>query len=158
MKMSASMRRSEKEVTDRKEIDAVINGAMVCRVGLVDGDEAYIVPMNFGYSEGCLWFHCALEGRKMRLIERTGKACFEIDIDEGLVLDKDAYRCSNNFRCVMGTGRIGIVTSAEERAKGVEVLMRHYHPGEYVVTDKCMGKTAVIKLEIESISCKLNKR
>jgi uncharacterized protein len=158
MKMSASMRRSEKEVTDRKEIDAIINGAMVCRVGLVDGDEAYIVPMNFGYSEGCLWFHSALEGRKMRLIERTGKACFEIDIDEGLVLDKDAYRCSNNFRCVMGTGRIGIVTSVEERAKGVEVLMRHYHPGEYVVTDKCMGKTAVIKLEIESISCKLNRR
>lgn len=152
------MRRSEKGVTDRREIDAIIADAKVCRIGLVDGDEAYIVPMNFGYSEGSLWFHCALEGRKMRLIERTGKACFEIDIDEGLVLDKDAYKCSNNFKCVMGTGRIGMVTSAEERAKGIEVLMRHYHPGEYVVSEACMGKTAVIKLVIESISCKMNKR
>jgi nitroimidazol reductase NimA-like FMN-containing flavoprotein (pyridoxamine 5'-phosphate oxidase superfamily) len=152
------MRRSEKEVTDRREIDAIIADAKVCRVGLVDKDEAYIVPMNFGYSEGSLWFHCALEGRKMRLIERTGKACFEIDIDEGLVLDKDANKCSNKFKCVMGTGRIGMVTSAEERAKGIEVLMRHYHPGEYSVSEMCMGKTAVIKLEIEHISCKVNKR
>jgi nitroimidazol reductase NimA-like FMN-containing flavoprotein (pyridoxamine 5'-phosphate oxidase superfamily) len=58
----------------------------------------------------------------------------------------------------MGTGRIGMVTSAEERAKGIEVLMRHYYPGEYSVSEMCMGKTAVIKLEIEHISCKVNKR
>ena len=153
-----AMRRAEKEIKDRSQIDAIIQEASVCRIGLVDGDEAYIVPMNFGYSDNCLWFHCAKEGRKMDLVKRTGKASFEIDIDEGLVLDRDAYKCSNNFKCVMGKGRIGVVSDPEERAKGSRSLMRHYHPGEYIVNDKCMDKTVVLKLEVESLSCKVNKR
>ncbi len=94
----------------------------------------------------------------MDLVQRTGKATFEIDIDEGLVLDRDAYKCSNNFKCVMGKGRIGVASEPEERAKGIEALMRHYHPGDYIVTDRCMDKTVVLKLEVESLSCKVNKR
>ena len=152
------MRRAEKEIKDRSEIESIIQAARVCRLGLVDGDEAYIVPMNFGYSDNCLWFHCAKEGRKMDLVRRTGKASFEIDIDEGLVLDRDAYKCSNNFKCVMGKGTIAVVSHLSERAIGVEALMKHYHPGDYVVTDRCMDKTVVLKLEVESLSCKVNKR
>ena len=152
------MRRAEKEITDRDEIESIIQAALVCRIGLVDGDEAYIVPMNFGYADGSLWFHCAKEGRKMDLVQRTGKASFEIDIDEGLVLDRDAYKCSNNFKCVMGKGTIEVVSDRAERAKGVEALMKHYHPGDYVVTDRCMDKTVVLKLVVESVSCKVNKR
>jgi nitroimidazol reductase NimA-like FMN-containing flavoprotein (pyridoxamine 5'-phosphate oxidase superfamily) len=152
------MRRAEKEITDRAQIDSIIQAAGVCRIGLVDGDEAYIVPMNFGYADGCLWFHCAKEGRKMDLVQRNGKASFEIDIDEGLVLDRDAYKCSNNFKCVMGKGRISVASAPEERAKGIEALMRHYHPGDYVVTEMCMDKTVVLKLEVEGMSCKVNKR
>ena len=36
--------------------------------------------------------------------------------------------------------------------------MRHYHPGDYFVNDRCMDKTVVLKLEVESLSCKVNKR
>jgi hypothetical protein len=153
-----AMRRAEKEIKDRSQIESIIQAARVCRLGLVDGDEAYIVPMNVGYSDNCLWFHCAKEGRKMDLVRRTGKASFEIDIDEGLVLDQDAYKCSNNFKCVMGKGWISVASAPEERAKGIEVLMRHYHPGDYFVNDRCMDKTVVLKLEVESLSCKVNKR
>jgi nitroimidazol reductase NimA-like FMN-containing flavoprotein (pyridoxamine 5'-phosphate oxidase superfamily) len=153
-----AMRRAEKEISDRAQIDSIIQSARVCRIGLVDGDDAYIVPMNFGYADECLWFHCAKEGRKMDLVRRTGKASFEVDIDEGLVLDRDASKCSNNFKCVMGKGRIGVASGPEDRAKGIEALMRHYHPGDYVVTERCMDKTVVLKLEVESMSCKMNKR
>ena len=44
-----TMRRSEREITNRTEIDAIIRSCQVCRVGLADGIEPYIVPMSFGY-------------------------------------------------------------------------------------------------------------
>ena len=47
---------------------------------------------------------------------------------------------------------------AQDRAKGIEALMRHYHSGDYFVNDRCMDKTVVLKLEVESLSCKVNKR
>ena len=94
----------------------------------------------------------------MDIIRRTGRATFQLEVDGGLVLDRDAYKCSNNFKCVMGNGPIAEVEDAKERAMGIEALMRHYHPGDYVVTDRCMGKTAVLRLQVEDLSCKVNKR
>ncbi|HSV42875.1 MAG TPA: pyridoxamine 5'-phosphate oxidase family protein [Methanomassiliicoccales archaeon] len=150
------MRRNEKEVTDRSLIDSYIREAKVCRVGLVDGDEAYIVPMNFGYADGCFYFHCAHEGRKIDLVRRVGKASFELDLDRGLVIDTDAYKCTNHFICVMGTGTIEIVSDAEERTKGLRALMGQYSHAHYEFSDKCLGKTSVLRLKVETISCKKN--
>lgn len=141
---------------DRAEIDGYVHQAKVCRVGLVDGDEAYIVPMNFGYHDGSLFFHSAKVGRKVELVQRNGKASFEMDIDLGLVTDQDAYKCTNHFICVMGTGQIELVKDDEERMIGLRALMDHYTKDNYSMTDKCTDKTAVMRLRIEKISCKRN--
>jgi nitroimidazol reductase NimA-like FMN-containing flavoprotein (pyridoxamine 5'-phosphate oxidase superfamily) len=150
------MRRSEKAVVDRAEIEGYIDQAKVCRIGLLDGDEAYIVPMNFGHVDGCLFFHSAKAGRKIELIRRNGRASFEIDIDLGLVTDPDAYRCTNHFISVMGTGPIELVEDEAERMKGLRALMDHYTSEMYRMNSKCTDRTAVIRLRIETISCKRN--
>jgi len=150
------MRRVEKEITDRALIDEAILSAKVCRIGLVDGDESYIVPMNFGYGEGCLWFHSALVGRKVDLVRKNGKASFEMDIDEGMVMDKVADKCTNHFTSIMGTGPISIV-EGEEKMRGIRYLMSHYSSEQYKMTERCAPKTLIFKLEIGSISCKRNR-
>lgn len=150
------MRRADREITDEGIIDEMITKARVCRIGLVDGDSAYIVPMNYGYGDGCLWFHSALEGRKVDLVRRNGKASFEMDIDEGLVMDKVADRCTNNYTSVMGSGQISIV-EGDEKSKGIKFLMAHYSSEQYKMTDRCAPKTLIFKLKIESLSCKRNR-
>jgi hypothetical protein len=151
------MRRVDREITDRKIIEETIMKAKVCRIGLVDGDEAYIVPMNFGYGDGCLWFHSALVGRKVELVKRNGKASFEIDIDEGLFMDRSADKCTNLYTSVMGNGRITIA-EGEEKMKGIRLLMEHYSPDQYKMTDRCAPMVHIFKLEIGSMSCKRNGR
>ena len=44
------MRRNEHELTDQERIDTLIGSCQVCRLGFVDGDRPYIVPLNFGYA------------------------------------------------------------------------------------------------------------
>lgn len=150
------MRRNEKEVSSREEIDTYIRKATICRVGLVDGDEAYIVPMDFGYEDGCFYFHCAKEGRKIDIIRHSAKASFELEIDHGLKMDKDAYKCTHHFVCVMGTGTIAIVEGEAERMKGLKALMGQYTQGMYDMTERCKEKVHVLRLKIETISCKKN--
>jgi uncharacterized protein len=58
------MRRKDREITDRAEIDAILSEAVVCRLGLVDGSEPYIVPMCFGYDGTFLYLHSAPEASK----------------------------------------------------------------------------------------------
>ena len=58
------MRRIDREITDFVEIESILNDASVCRIGLVDGSEPYIVPVCFGYSDGRIYIHSAIFGEK----------------------------------------------------------------------------------------------
>jgi len=73
------MKRSEREIKDRKEIEAIIERADVCRLGLSDDNMPYIIPMNFGYKDNRLYFHCAKKGKKIDIIKRNNSTCFEMD-------------------------------------------------------------------------------
>jgi len=42
------MRRADREVKDEKRIDEIIRACDCCRLGFIDGDSVYIVPLNFG--------------------------------------------------------------------------------------------------------------
>ncbi|HNU36390.1 MAG TPA: pyridoxamine 5'-phosphate oxidase family protein, partial [Methanomassiliicoccales archaeon] len=67
------MRKAEREIMDQGELEEVIRRAEVCRLAMVDDGKPYIVPMNFGYRNGCLYFHCAKEGRKLDVLRENPK-------------------------------------------------------------------------------------
>ena len=65
------MTRREREVTDIGEIIKILDNAKVLHLGMVDGDEPYVVPMNYGYTleDGKLtiWLHGAKEAESLTL-------------------------------------------------------------------------------------------
>lgn len=60
------MRRHDREVKNLEGIREILDVCKVCRLGMYDGGEVYIVPMNYGYElDGdklTLYFHGAREG------------------------------------------------------------------------------------------------
>lgn len=151
------MRRKEKAIEDRTEIDAVINRCEVCRLGLCDGDRPYVVPLNFGYDGEAIWFHSALEGRKVDLIRRNNKVCFVFDTDHEMVQHDKACGWSMNYSCVMGTGRAILIEDAEAKREGLDVIMAQHSDKSYSYEDKVLKKTLIIKIEIETLSGKVSK-
>ena len=61
------MRRLDKEIKDSDVIQEILQNSEICRLGLVDGNEAYIVPVNYGYKDGVIYMHSAPNGRKMEI-------------------------------------------------------------------------------------------
>jgi uncharacterized protein len=84
-KENTSMRRAEKEITNRGEIDSILSKATVCRIGFYDQRTPYIVPMNFGYSDNCLYLHSAPQGKKIELLKRNPLVCFEVEHDVAIL-------------------------------------------------------------------------
>ena len=147
------MRRKDKELADSKEIEGIVKKATVCRLGLMDEDEAYIVPVNFGYEKNAIYFHSALEGRKIELIKRNGKVCFEIEADVGIEKN-DKSECSVKYRSVIGMGRARILESAEERVRGLKAIMRQCAGGEYSILEEKLNSVLVVEIKIENITGK----
>ena len=65
------MRKANRAITDFDEIKALIDSCDTIRLGFVDGNEAYIVPLSFGFEaengEFTFYVHGAKVGRRHTL-------------------------------------------------------------------------------------------
>ena len=148
------MRRSEREIKDRAVIDSVIQQCLVCRLGLVDGGEPYIVPLCFGYDGEALYFHSASAGRKIDTIRKNNRVCFEFDIPEGITEAKQGCRWGIKYRSVIGFGSAQIVDNHEDKKKALAVIMAQYSDKEYIFPEDVVTKTAIIKVVIARVTGK----
>jgi len=148
------MRRKEKEITHNEEIEAIIKKAEICRIGLVDDAEPYIVPVCFGYEGRALYFHSAPEGRKIDLIRRNNRVCFEIDTDVEIVSAEKPCGWKAKYRSVIGVGRAVILEKNEEKRHGLSVIMRQYSENTSGLEFETLDSASVIKIEIERITGK----
>jgi len=148
------VRRKEKEITDIAKIEDIISRAEVCRIGLVDGDEPYIVPLSFGYERNAIYFHCAPEGRKLDLIRKNNRVCVEMEADVAIKKGEEPCGWSAAYRSVIGMGRASILEKEEEKIHGLNVLMGHYLPGDVRADFPKLNVTAVVRIDIERMSGK----
>lgn len=148
------MRKSQREIKARAEIDAVIRRSQVCRLGLTDGHEPYVVPLCFGYDGEALYFHCAREGRKLDILRRSNRVCFEFDIVEGIAENAQACRWGIRYRSVIGVGTARLVEKTGEKLRALAIIMKQYSEETFTFPDDIVTHTTVIKVTIESISGK----
>lgn len=152
------MRRNEKEISDRSEIDAIIRRSQVCRLGMSDNGQPYIVPLCFGYDGSALYFHCAQDGRKRDILRRNNRVCFEFDRVEGLIEAEAGCDWGIRYQSVMGTGAAEWIEDITQKKTALDCLMAQYAGKTYVFPPGMVKQTGVVKVLIESISGKQSKR
>ena len=97
------MKNKKYEITDIEEqIEAIIKQAHICRLAFTDGKIPYIVPLNFGYKQGCLFFHTGYTDLKMEMLANNPRVCFEIDIEHKMIKREMPCAFSMNYKSVIG--------------------------------------------------------
>jgi nitroimidazol reductase NimA-like FMN-containing flavoprotein (pyridoxamine 5'-phosphate oxidase superfamily) len=148
------MRRAEKEITDVKEIAAVMEKADVCRIALIDGDYPYIIPVNFVVHGNFLYLHSSPEGRKIELLKKNNRVCFEMDIDVEIVRRDTPCFCSTRYLSVIGFGRSRFLDTDHEKSAALNFLTQKYIGGFFSYDAEALGKLTVIEIEIEKLTGK----
>lgn len=153
------MRRTDREIKDRSRIMEILNDCDCCRLGLVDQQEAYIIPMNFGYDvidgQLFLYFHCAKEGRKIDLLPKQSVVSFEMDTKHQLTEGNLGCDFSFLYQSIMGTGTVREVSDPDEKICGLQRIMAHYTGRiQWEFNEKVLNATKVLKLSVNTLSCK----
>jgi nitroimidazol reductase NimA-like FMN-containing flavoprotein (pyridoxamine 5'-phosphate oxidase superfamily) len=148
------MRRKDKEIAEKEQIEEIIRKAAVCHVAICLDNQPYIVPFNFGYKDNCLYFHSAREGKKMDMIRGNNNVCFEFDIGHKMNRKGRACEWSFGYQSVIGFGHAYIIDDAEEKRQGLEVIMSHYSKRTFEFLDEKIKNVVIIKIDIESITGK----
>src|SRR5208283_982998 len=142
------MRRNEREITDRKDIDDIIRRCRVCHLAMCDEGQPYVVPLNFGYDGGFLYFHAAPEGRKIDIIKRNNRVGFEFDILHDIVTAEQACKWGAKYESVMGSGTAEIVDDLEAKKEALQLIMRQYGNGTWDFKEEILKKTLVLRVRI----------
>ena len=159
------MRLHKRAVTDADEVRRIIEDCQVLRLGLIDEEGMFIVPVNFGYAwdekTGLprFYVHSAREGRKAEAVLAGGAdgaaAAFELDVDGGNIVGDYSCAYSRAYASVMGCGRVREVVDDAEREEGLRLLMAHAAPGARAAfTHEGMGRVAIFRLDVDQLSAK----
>lgn len=146
------MPKKDKLITDPEIIEAIIKKANVMRLAMADGGNPYLIPLNFGYESGNLYFHTGLRGKKMDLLRKNPNVCFEMDVDHQMVESDIACKWSMKFRSVVGYGKAVVVESDSDKRKGLDAIMRQYSNASYDYPDEKLKITSIVRIEIESMT------
>ena len=148
------MRRVEREVNNLKDILAIIQNCDCMRVGIIDGDEVYIVPVNFGVqssdSKVSLYFHGAQVGRKYELLKKGAKVGFEMDCRHELIENYVACAYSFKYNSVIGTGSVSVVPD-DEKKEALQIIMDHYSNQLYEFSEDAVKSVCVFRVDVDKI-------
>ena len=148
------MRRKDKEIRDIATMEDIIRRASVCRLGLSENGQPYIVPLCFGYKDNILYFHTGHEGKKIDILRKNNNICFEIDIDYELIKAKEACSWSVKYKSVIGFGKALLIEDFESKRKAFDIIMRNYFDGSFEYPVEAIKNTVIIRVEVESMTGK----
>lgn len=157
------MRLKDREVTSPQAIDEIISSCKVLRLGLIDEEDIYIVPVCFGYineaGHRSLFFHSAKEGRKVEILEKHPVIGFEMDTEFELHEADTACGHSAGYQSVIGKGVASRLESNEDKKKALELIMSSYTgKSNWQLDEKTLNTVFMFKIDVTEISCKENRR
>jgi len=148
------MRRKDREITDRAEIDQIIRSAHLMRIALADGDMPFLVPVFYCYDGTSLYFHSAHAGTKIEILKRNNKVCFEISVDHGIIESGEPCDFEAKHRTVIGFGKAAFVKDEAEKIKALDQIVAHFTDKKFEYPKSNLSRTLVVRIDITSIKGK----
>lgn len=143
-------RHPEKALTDRAEILSVARAARFVTLALCRGDEPYLVTVNHALDAAgeSLYFHCAVEGRKLEFVRANPRIWGQALDDRGYL----AGQCDHAYRSVQFAGRAELVEDEADKRRALELLIDRHEPDPAPVKarllDRDLSKVGVVRVRI----------
>lgn len=145
------MRRKDREVTEKCDLEAILEKCKTCHVAMVDKGQPYIVPLSFGYkfvehNNLELYFHSALEGKKIDILKRNNNVCFEISCEGKPVYAEVPCNSGYYYSSIIGYGEIIFINDIDEKCEALSAMFKHQSGMEVVFTSNQVENICVYKI------------
>ncbi len=148
------MRRKDREITDRAEIDAILRTAKVMHIALSDNNVPFIVPVFFAYDGEALYFHSARAGTKIDILKRNPSVCFEVSITDGVIESDSACDFEARHRTAIGFGAASFVEDEAEKIAALNRIVARFSERTFTFPAANLAATAVVRIAVASIKGK----
>ncbi len=137
-----TIRYSSRTCDDQQQINDFLAKAEIGSLALADGDQPYVVPLNFVWYDNAIYFHGADAGRKETIMQTNQRACFLVCEAYGTIAHPVPAETDTAYMSVMVFGQVERVGEIEEATAALQQLLDKYVPGYY---DSPLSKQHVLK-------------
>jgi nitroimidazol reductase NimA-like FMN-containing flavoprotein (pyridoxamine 5'-phosphate oxidase superfamily) len=155
------LRSKDHEIEDRGEIDSILNRCLVGRIGMSLKDNPYVVPVNYLYRQGKIYFHSANEGQMFTYLKANNQVCFEVDEPGETITNPDPCNFSFRYNSVIAFGKVRFLQSTQEKIDILARLVEKYDREKVAskdITPEKLGDVAVGEITIEKITGKTSPK
>ena len=145
---------------DRADIDAILDEALICHLGLVDPEgRPFVIPTIHARRGDHLYVHGSPASRALRTGARGFDACVTVTLLDGLVLARSAFHHSMNYRSVVVYATAEKVEDPDEKATALDAIVEHVlagrGAGSRAPSEKELKSTLVLRLPLDEASAKV---
>ncbi len=149
------MRRKEKEITRREELDHIIHNSLICHLSCSLNDQPYVVPLSFGYDGNAVYFHTAPEGKKNDILSANPRVCLGFEQEINIQPDPDlACGWSFHYQSVIAAGNAEKINDPLDRLYAIKQIMLHYSGDDWEFSEKELSKTTIWRVILTEITGK----
>ncbi|MCF6271530.1 MAG: pyridoxamine 5'-phosphate oxidase family protein [Melioribacteraceae bacterium] len=150
------LRRKDRAITNEEAITLLNKGEYGVLSTTSENGEPYGIPLSYCVVDNSIYFHCAVEGKKLGHFKHNKAVSFCVVRDTEILPNK----FSTKYESVIISGIVEEVFG-DEKQVGLEGLLHKYSPeflekGLSYIKDSSI-KTLVFKISIEQISGKARK-
>lgn len=146
--------KSRSDITQR-EIEQIINGAIVCHVSMVDTDgKPYVLPFNFGYKDGKLYIHCAPEGKKIDIWKNNPSVCVAFSTNYEMRIQNEKVACSYSmkYRSVLIHGKVVAINDFDDKINVLNIVMQKYSgKSDFAYSKPAVENVKVFEIKIDRV-------
>lgn len=146
-----------KIITDKTDIEEIINQCDTCFVGMVEKDGSpYVIPMSFGYANNVIYMHSAQTGKQVDILTLNNNVCITFCSKEKLVYQHPDVACSYSMtaKSVLCKGKVKFIEELEEKEDALNILMKNYTDRPFKYSKPALMNVKVWKIFIDEISAK----
>ncbi len=144
-------------ITDKAEIESIINQCDICFVGLTEIDGTpYVIPMNFGYLDGDIILHSAPEGKHIGLLEHSNRICVTFCSDRKLAYQHPDVACSYSMtsKSVVCKGSVSFIEDLEEKENALNSMMQKFTKKEFKYSAPALRNVKVWRVSVDEMTSK----
>ncbi len=155
------MTKRENEITEKKDIERILDTCKYLHLGVSGGDMPYVVTLNYGYEwdeeDGhlVLFLHTSRKAHLLEVIEKNRNCAFNMECNVRPFSGPMPCRNGMAYESIMGSGKITVLESTDERIHGlVRIMKTQTGEEENRFDERMVSIVSVLRIDVKKMRAK----
>ena len=140
-------------IESRNEMEKLLCEEEIGYLGLTTNGNPYVVPLNYHYGNGKIFFHCGFKGKKLDYLKSNPQVCFTVARQPGWVREHPGGNpCHVDSDSVICYGEARMLENIEERKMALDAFNHRFRPGAADVPLEKVLNCCVVEIKISEMT------